>query len=434
MNISVYVFGCLGNGYTQYPDDYAKVIYQSFYAKSTASSQITIHRDNNLIYYGYIRKLDVSSQYIGFCVLLNGIMFSQIGRLFPIFENAVADLVARGEILHFSDRGEVTSSITNLNERQQEVERIVSVIQNQISDLGSYTRKLPPVSYGVSNNESKTFSESDKNEDIVNASCKFGYTYVLKDKDYDTVSLSSYKSVLIRLNKEKDNLYNNYSELKTKYEKLTEQKKQYKKVVVLCVLIALCGIGLFFLKDSLDNTRNNLKDARNDITQKEGMIKTRDEKIVSLESSLSAEQSRRESAENELTELKNSYSDYMPVIITDVEIANVYNDGSVETDYGGTIYSSYSMYVKPKITYKGIKTGESISLDIKLYTPSGLSRGSSSPSDCSWTESFYVSSGSNTQSFQGWGGSSKGHWTSGKYRYEFWYGNVCLKAKSFTIH
>ena len=434
MNISVYVFGCLGNGYTQYPDDYAKVIYQSFYAKSTASSQITIHRDNNLIYYGYIRKLDVSSQYIGFCVLLNGIMFSQIGRLFPIFENAVADLVARGEILHFSDRGEVTSSITNLNERQQEVERIVSVIQNQISDLGSYTRKLPPVSYGVSNNESKTFSESDKNEDIVNASCKFGYTYVLKDKDYDTVSLSSYKSVLIRLNKEKDNLYNNYSELKTKYEKLTEQKKQYKKVVVLCVLIALCGIGLFFLKDSLDNTRNNLKDARNDITQKEGMIKTRDEKIVSLESSLSAEQSRRESAENELTELKNSYSDYMPVIITDVEIDNVYNDGSVETDYGGTIYSSYSMYVKPKITYKGIKTGESISLDIKLYTPSGLSRGSSSPSDCSWTESFYVSSGSNTQSFQGWGGSSKGHWTSGTYRYEFWYGNVCLKAKSFTIH
>ena len=434
MNISVYVFGCLGNGYTQYPDDYAKVIYQSFYAKSTASSQITIHRDNNLIYYGYIRKLDVSSQYIGFCVLLNGIMFSQIGRLFPIFENAVADLVARGEILHFSDRGEVTSSITNLNERQQEVERIVSVIQNQISDLGSYTRKLPPVSYGVSNNESKTFSESDKNEDIVNASCKFGYTYVLKDKDYDTVSLSSYKSVLIRLNKEKDNLYNNYSELKTKYEKLTEQKKQYKKVVVLCVLIALCGIGLFFLKDSLDNTRNNLKDARNDITQKEGMIKTRDEKIVSLESSLSAEQSRRESAENELTELKNSYSDYMPVIITDVEIANVYNDGSVETDYGGTIYSSYSMYVKPKITYKGIKTGESISLDIKLYTPSGLSRGASSPSDCSWTESFYVNSGSNTQSFQGWGGTSKGHWASGKYRYEFWYGNVCLKAKSFTIH
>ena len=386
------------------------------------------------MYYGYIRKLDFSSQYIGFCVLLNGIMFSKIGRLFPIFENAVADLVARGEILHFSDRGDVTSSITNLNERQQEVERIVSVIQNQISELESNTKKLPPVSYGVSCNESKTFSESDKNEDIVNASCKFGYTYVLKDKDYDTDSLTSYKSVLVRLNKEKDDLSNNYNELRTNYEKLTEQKKQYKKVVVLCVLIALCGIGLFFLKDLLDSTRNNLENARNDITQKEGMIKTRDDKIASLESLLSEEKASRERAEDELNELKNSYSDYMPVIITDVEIANVYNDGSVETDYGGTIYSSYSMYVKPKITYRGIKTDESISLDIKLYTPSGLSRSSSSPSNCSWTESFYISSGSNTQSFQGWGGASMGHWTKGIYRYEFWYGNVCLYAKTFVIY
>lgn len=434
MKSSVYVFGSLENGYTQYPDDYAKEIYQKFYAKSTASSQITIHRNNNLIYYGYIRKLDVSSQYIGFCVLLNGIMFSQIGRLFPIFENAVADLVARGEILHFTIRGDITSSIKNLNERQQEVERIASVIQNQINELGSNTWKLPPVSYGVSSNESKTFSESDKNEDIVSASCKFGYTYILKDKDYDTASLTNYKSVLVQLNKEKDILYSNYSELKAKYEKLTEQKKQYKKVVVLCILIALCGIGLFFLKDSLDSTRSNLEDARNDITLKEGIIKTRDGKIASLESSLSAEQSRRERAENELSELKSSYSDYMPIIITNVEIANVYNDGSIETDYGGTIYSSYSMYVKPKITYKGIKTGESISLDIKLYTPSGLSRGSSSPSNCTWTESFYVSSGSNTKSFQGWGGASKGHWVSGTYRYEFWYGNVCLKARTFTIH
>ena len=178
MTISVYVFGSLRNGYTQYPDDYAKKIYLNFYEKSTATSQIAIHRDNNLMYYGYIRKLDVDSQYIGFCVLLNGIMFSNVGRLFPIFENAVADLVARGEILHFNNRGGITSSINNLNEKQQEVVRIVSIIQNQISDIESNTRKLPPINYGISNKESKTFSESDKNEDIVNASCKYGYTSV----------------------------------------------------------------------------------------------------------------------------------------------------------------------------------------------------------------------------------------------------------------
>lgn len=434
MNSSVYIFGSLGNGYTQYPDDYAKEIYQNFYLKSTAPSQITIHRDNNLIYYGYIRKLDVSSQYIGFCVLLNGVMFSQIGRLFPIFENAVTDLVTRGEILHFSDRGDVTSSLANLNERQQEIERITSVIQNQISELESNAQKLPPVSYGISNDDSKTFSESDKNEDIVNAACKYGYTYILKSNEYDTASLTSYKGVLGRLNREKDNLASNYCELRTKYEKLTEQKKQYKKVVLLCMLIALCGIVLFFLKYTLDNTRNNLNDARNDIIYKEGRIKTLDETIADLKSSLSAEQLRREKAEVELGELKDYCSNYMPIIITDVEIANVYNDGSIETDFGGIINSSNSMYVKPKITYEGIKTNEDIIIDIKLYTPSGLSHSNSSPSECSWSESFYVESGSNTHIFQGWGGESMGHWISGMYRFEFWFGNICLYAKTFRIY
>lgn len=433
MNCSVSVFGSLGNGYTQYPNDYAKEIYQNFYAQSTTSSQVTIHRVNNLIYYGYIRKLDVGSQYIGFCVLLNGVMFSNIGILFTIFENAVADLVARGEILCFNDRGGITSTIVNLNERQQEVERITSIIQNQFSALELDLRKLPPVSYGVSNNDSKTFSESDKNEDIVNASCRYSYTYILKSTDYDTASITSYRDVLIRLNREKDNLANNYSELKKKYEKLTEKKKQYKKVVFLCAIIALCGIGLFFLKDSLDVTRSNLVDARKDITQKEGMIKTLDGKIANLESSLSVERSRRLSAEVELIELKKSCSDYLPIIITDVEIANVFKDGSIETDYGGTIYSSYSMYVKPKIIYRGIKTDESIALVIKLYAPSEISHGSSSLPVCTWTESFHVYSGTNPQTFKGCGGASIGYWARGRYRYEFWYGNICLYAKTFTI-
>ena len=377
--------------------------------------------------------MDVGSQYIGFCVLLNGVMFSQIGRLFPIFENAVADLVGRGEILRFNDHGDITSSLSDLSTNQQEVERIVSVIQYQISGIEFNTTKLPPVSYGISSNESKTFSVSDTNEDVVRASGKYSYTFILKTKDFNTASITSYKGIIERLSTERDQLAQKCGELNNKYEKMAMQKKQYKKIVMLSLLIVLCGVCLFFMKDSLDSTRTDLEDARNDITQKEDMIKTREGMIVDLESSLSAERTRRRKVENEMIELKNSCRDYMPLIITDVEIANVYNDGSVETDYGGTIYSGNSMYVKPKIIYRGVKTDANITLDVKLYTPSGLSRGSFSPSDCSWTESFNVYSGENSQSFQGWGGPSKGHWASGKYRFEFWYGSVCLKAKTFTI-
>ena len=434
MNSFVYIFGRLGNGYTQYPDDYAKEIYQNLYEKSNAQSQLVIHRDNNLMYYGYIRKLDIDSQYIGFCVLLNGIMFSNIGLLFPIFEDAIDNLVTHGEILQFSDKGEIFSATDNLAEQQKEVERISSFIQNGIDNLNEFTRELPPVNYSIAKDESKTFLESDNDQDVVEASYQYGYTFVLNDNDCNTANLTSCKSIILRLNQEKEELDSNYKELKNKYDKLSEQKKQYKKVIILFVILVLCAVGLSALMYSLSQTNRSLSHARRNIDQKEETIEEMDEEIDDLKSSLASANTRCEESESKYNDLKSSVEDYLPIIITDFQVANVYNDGTFETDYGGTIYSSYSMFLKPKITYEGVKTGESITLDIKLYTPSGLSRGNSSPSNCSWSESMSVYSGSNTQTFQHWGGPTKGHWSSGTYRYEIWYNNTCLRSKSFTVY
>ena len=58
VNSSIYIFGSFDNGYTQYPDNYAKEIYQNFFAQARSKSQIVIHRDKELMYYGYIRQLD----------------------------------------------------------------------------------------------------------------------------------------------------------------------------------------------------------------------------------------------------------------------------------------------------------------------------------------------------------------------------------------
>ena len=176
------------------------------------------------------------------CVLLNGIMFSQIGRLFPIFENTVADMVTRGDILHFDDQGKIISSIDNLNNKQQEVERIVSVFKNQISDLNSNAIKLPPVSYGISSSESKTFSDSDKNEDIVNAACKYGYTYILKSHDYNTTSLNGYKSILIRLNKKLTTQQNECTELKSQISSLKNKQRNTLWVSLFAIASLILGV------------------------------------------------------------------------------------------------------------------------------------------------------------------------------------------------
>lgn len=224
MNSSVYVFGSLGNGYTQYPDDYAKDIFQNLYEKSAAHSQIAIRRDKNLMYYGYIRKLDVSGQYIGFCILLNGVMFMNVNSLFKLFEDAFADLINRGVIVNFNDKGEVTSSIINLYQKKNEVERIVAIILNNISDIKFGLRKLPPIFYEVSTNECIKFYANDDDSKIEAASCKFGYTFILKDSNYDTYSVCKIKQLsktITDLEKGNNRLKNELSSTKRKQRNAT---------------------------------------------------------------------------------------------------------------------------------------------------------------------------------------------------------------------
>jgi hypothetical protein len=119
--------------------------------------------------------------------------------------------------------------------------------------------------------------------------------------------------------------------------------------------------------------------------------------------------------------------------ISSIKIGNVYKGGSIETNYGNTLYSSYTMYLKPRVSYYGYKTGW-FTLYQKLYTPFGLSTGSSSPSGYTTKTDVYLSKGSNTMELSGWGNERMGNWSSGWYRYEIWYNGQCLASESFYIY
>ena len=156
--------------------------------------------------------------------------------------------------------------------------------------------------------------------------------------------------------------------------------------------------------------------------------------ISSLEENLTTARSERDAARQELTSFRNVVGRTIPLVISDIEIANTTNEGTIETNYGATLYSNRSMFFKPQIKYMGFSSGN-ITLYVKLYTPSGImSTGSSSPPGYSYSSSVYFSSGQNTAQLSGWGSSTKGHWPSGTYRIEIWYNNSCLKSKSFTVY
>lgn len=243
MNSSVYVYGNLSAGYTQFPSDYSKGIFQIFYQKSSAPSQIIVHRENNLMYYGYIRKLDDSSQYIGFCILLNGLMFTDIAKLFPIFEATVERLISNGEILGFNEWGKVVSHINTLSDKQFEVDLVVYSIQTAISKFEADLSKLPPVNYGISTSERKAFYvEDNDNATIVKAAADYDYTYIYKKRGQDTETLTSYRGVIGKLNKDKSDLEKKNSELSKELSKTKAKQRNIIWVGLLVFVVFVLGI------------------------------------------------------------------------------------------------------------------------------------------------------------------------------------------------
>ena len=120
MNATVYLFGEFNSGYTQYPDDYTSAIFNQFHKNAKSTTQIAIHRDGNLIYYGYIRKLE-QERYIGLCVVLNGLLLTRIDGLFSLFENTISGLVTKGLLIHFNEQGDIVTKVEKLYLNKEEV-------------------------------------------------------------------------------------------------------------------------------------------------------------------------------------------------------------------------------------------------------------------------------------------------------------------------
>ena len=244
MNISVYIYGDLGSGYTQYPNDYARAIFSKFYQKSRATTQITIHRDVDLMYYGYIRKLENNS-YIGLCTIINGKIVIQIDRLFSIYEDVIELMVKNGYLIHFNDKGEIVSKVGKLYENREEIDLITSSLQVSFERLEASSQKLPAVSYGTSKDSVKDFSIQDDESEIVKSSYTNGYTFVYKSKGYDTAQLKSYRGIIVRKDKELTALQEENGKLKSQVSSLLRKQRNTLWVSILAIVALILGVIVY---------------------------------------------------------------------------------------------------------------------------------------------------------------------------------------------
>lgn len=200
--------------------------------------------------------------------------------------------------------------------------------------------------------------------------------------------------------------------------------------VLLLLLIASWAGGYYLFKDS-GTAKAGLKSANGKVAELQRKNNALRSELDTTAISLQRERLAHERLQLENDSLKTLY----PVNVTKLEVANADGKGNAVSPYGKDIVASNSMYLMPRITYWGLKVGEPITLNVRLYDHEGkLVTGTSSPAGYSFSCKIDpVLPGENSQALSGWGGADRGHFRAGTYRYEVWYDDMCLKQVEFKL-
>lgn len=303
MNVSTYIFGNFKE-YTQYPNDYTKSIFQTFLKNANSSTQLAIHRDDNLMYYSYIRKTD-NNQLFGICFVINSLMIININELIDYFENTFSNLIAKGNLVQFNEKGDVITEIIDLNEKKHEIQTIIESLRNGFQRLNNYTVTLPAVNNAIPKNTIKKLSLDDKIDDIIFASHSYSYTLVPKGNDIDTNQTNSYRQILKKINKEKEELANQKEKIKKDYDKLKNQQKQYKYVALLVIVVVFCLYKLEYSNSNLQNARILIDELKKDTIRQNNMLRQKDTVLQNTNNMYWQLDSEYKKTKNSLDSIKN---------------------------------------------------------------------------------------------------------------------------------
>lgn len=484
MNFNLYIYGTPEGRYNQYPNDYTASLLEEW-QKGAKGTRLVIYRKMDLVYYGYTERLNNEGNCIGFCIVFNNARVLKPKLLIQFFKTVVEDyLVKSGDIIKYSEDGKIHYNLRAFNEGTRAFDKLKDLISSEFdSNESKYGIVLLDSIYnGI--NSFETIDSNATDSQILALTNKHNKVII---NDANGAEASYLNKLIANMRAENVAAKEKIKSLESEVEKVNRQKKQYRMIVFLVLAVAGCLVALYFsnsniqsLNGDLSQKKEEIKVLNNDVAiantkidsmhielsdknqrvvvlQKESiknrnsidslnnLTKNQESVINDLRSDLSSVNSSLYSTRSELSQVQRKLSNYqnkvgkhVPLIITDIEIANHYKDGTEETGYGGIIYSKNSMFIAPRINYIGIVEGTRKFL-IKLYRPDGtLSTGSplsETPEGYTYSTSGYIYEGENKRGLSGWGNEKKGnYWAKGTYKIEVWYNDMCLKAKSFTIY
>ncbi len=466
MNSTVYLFGVLGGGYTQYPDDYSREIFSEFEKNIKSPAQLMIHRSDAIIYYGYLRKLSEQGKYIGIAFVFNGAMCADYQSLCKLCEENFTNWVVSGDILEFTDNGDITSKIDKLYKTATEFKRISESLSTQIESSNLPFHKLPPVNYAISSNVVKKFNLNDGNETINEALKDYSNIYIYSDST--SVTLTGYSDKLRSLNQEN-------IRLRDENVKVLREKKRTTIVTILSIVVA---IGIIIIigfanrsseqghkiellerdkkslnehiralakdsvrfekelsdtKDELNYQKRSAAQLKVDKDELEDELATANENIEAYKQTIDQQKKQLDEKEQAIANLRGqlrnqAYSSTpFQINITKIEVASLKKNKTLANKYGDCLLASDSYYIKVRMNYSCTSSGMK-ELTLDLYD---VSAGTKKYSTEIERVDLYTTG---TYEFNTYLGNKGKRLYAGIYRVVISYKGDVIKSEDFIIH
>lgn len=133
------------------------------------------------------------------------------------------------------------------------------------------------------------------------------------------------------------------------------------------------------------------------------------------------------------------YNEKIPILLTDIEIGIIDKNSKVIIPHGAKLYSKDTRFFSPRVKMYvcARQDSDSLRIDVKLFKDNTLRTNSKSENgftyDVDINLSRYEMHKSTPTTILGWGNDIPGHWSAGKYRFEFWVGDYCVGSKDFEV-
>ena len=453
MNCTVYLFGEFGLGYTQYPQDGAEDIFRHIAAHSEAQTQIAIHRDGNLMYYVYLRRLDEGEgHYIGYGFRVEGLLFRDLSPLFDLFGSTFENIVIADRLLTLNSRGHVVANVGLLIEKRSEVERLINQLCTSVQALSTQFILLPKAIFDHLSTQIWVFGEDADPNDIRKASQMSGYTIVQKGR-MQVASEIPVVPVTIPEKQEKSEPEDHKAEKKAEKDSQDsktpivkpEKKSGWDGTKTFLLTLLLLSLGWLAYALWQMQSANQLESSAKLSYNKMKMTNVElQQKINNLETELEASNLKNREMEKALIRqdsvisvMRDYYKIKQPLLATRIFITSEGRPSHKGLEVGTHVKRSNDLILQPHVSYYGLENG-SARLTLRWYSPrrfgffdfGDFTFGSKTHDDI---KTFDIETGEHQLDFDVWKGDSRNGWETGRYCVELWAGNECLQRKEFWV-